>query len=365
MKPNPQPLEFDALAGFVEDDSFAAFVAFRDWARAACADATPLRTAKPPSARLREIARVACTATIADSGTARRFFLGNFRPWRVVSEDVDGAAFFTGYYEPAIDAALTQTPDFRAPALARPHDLVSFAPGDGPSDFDPALAGAQRLDDGTLRPYPDRATVEARGGEAVAWLADEVEVFFAQVQGSAQLTLTDGRKARLVYDGRNGRPYTSIGRLLVEAGEIPQGEMSLARLKAWLRANGLKPGDKGRTIMQRNQSYVFFRVVEDVDPTLGPIGGAGIALTPLRSIAVDRTLWCYGLPFWIDAMLPWESDQLSPFRRLMVAHDTGSAIVGPARADLFFGSGEAAGARAGAIRHCGQFIVLAPAGDEP
>ena len=173
------------------------------------------------------------------------------------------------------------------------------------------------------------------------------------MQGSARLRLADGRKARLVYDGRNGQPYTSIGRLLIEAGEIPEREMSLARLKAWLRANGLKPGDKGRAIMQRNASYVFFRLVEDVDPALGPIGGAGIALTPLRSIAVDRALWSYGLPFWIDAALPWESDELSPFRRLMVAHDTGSAIVGPARADIFFGAGEAAGARAGAIRHRG------------
>ena len=185
------------------------------------------------------------------------------------------------------------------------------------------------------------------------------------MQGSARLRLADGRKARLVYDGRNGQPYTSIGRLLIEAGEIPEHEMSLARLKAWLRANGLKPGDKGRAIMQRNASYVFFRLVEDVDPALGPIGGAGIALTPLRSIAVDRTLWSYGLPFWIDAALPWESDDLSPFRRLMIAHDTGSAIVGPARADIFFGAGEAAGARAGAIRHRGAFAVLAPLGDEP
>jgi len=311
------------------------------------------------------IAQAACEARIADIGGARRFFVDNFRPWRVVAEAADGAAFFTGYYEPIVDASLTPTPDFRAPVLARPRDLVSFAPGEGPPDLDPRLAGAQRRDDGRLTPYPDRAAIEATGGEAVAWLADEVEVFFAQVQGSARLRLADGRKARLVYDGRNGQPYTSIGRLLVEAGEIPEQEMSLARLKAWLRANGLKPGDKGRAIMQRNASYVFFRLVEDVDPALGPIGGAGIALTTLRSIAIDRTLWSYGLPFWIEAALPWESDELSPFRRLMVAHDTGSAIVGPARADIFFGAGDAAGARAGAIRHRGQFAVLAPLGDEP
>jgi membrane-bound lytic murein transglycosylase A len=365
VTPKLLPLAFDALNGFVDDDALAAFAAFRDWARAAQARAAPLRAAKPPSPRLMQVAQAACGATIAGAGAARRFFVDNFRPWRVVSGAADGAAFFTGYYEPAIDASLTPTPDFCAPVLARPRDLVSFAPGEGAPGLDPGLAGAEQREDGRLAPYPDRAAIEARGGEAVVWLADEVEVFFAQVQGSAQLRLADGRKARLVYDGRNGQPYTSIGRLLIEAGEIPEGEMSLARLKAWLRANGLKPGDKGRAIMQRNASYVFFRLVEDVDPALGPIGGAGIALTPLRSIAVDRTLWSYGLPFWIEAELPWESDELSPFRRLTVAHDTGSAIVGAARADIFFGAGEAAGARAGAIRCRGAFAVLAPLGDEP
>jgi membrane-bound lytic murein transglycosylase A len=375
VTPKPLPVEFDALPGFAEDDALAAFAAFRDWARAAAADAPALRAAKAPSPRLTQVARAACGAIITDSSAARRFFVENFRPWRVASDAADGAAFFTGYYEPEIDASLTPTPEFHAPVLARPRDLVAFEPGEGPPGLDPKLAGAERREDGSLAPYPDRAAIEAKGGEAVAWLADEVEVFFAQVQGSARLRLADGRKARLrladgrkarlVYDGRNGQPYTSIGRLLIEAGEIGESEMSLARLKAWLRANGLKPGDKGRAIMQRNASYVFFRLVEDVDPALGPIGGAGIALTPLRSIAVDRALWSYGLPFWIDAALPWESDELSPFRRLMVDHDTGSAIVGPARADIFFGSGEAAGARAGAIRHRGAFAVLAPLGDEP
>jgi len=365
VTPQPQPLAFDALAGFADDDALAAFAAFRDWARAAAAKTPPLRAAKAPSPRLMRIAAAACDASIADDSAARRFFVDNFRPWRVSAAAAEGAAFFTGYYEPVVDASLTPTPDFRAPVLARPRDLVSFEPGEGPPDLDPRLTGAERRDDGRLVPYPDRAAIEAAGGEAVAWLADEVEVFFAQVQGSARLRLADGRKARLVYDGRNGQPYTSIGRLLIEAGEIPPDEMSLARLKAWLRANGLRPGDKGRSVMQRNASYVFFRVVEDVDPALGPIGGAGIALTPLRSIAVDRALWSYGLPFWIEAALPWERDELSPFRRLTVAHDTGSAIVGPARADIFFGAGEAAGARAGAIRHHGAFAVLAPWGDEP
>ncbi len=117
--------------------------------------------------------------------------------------------------------------------------------------------------------------------------------------------------------------------------------------------------------MRQNRSFVFFRLVADFDPALGPVAGAGVPLTPLRSIAVDRTLWSYGLPFWIEADLPWDGGALTAFRRLMIAQDTGSAIVGPARADLFFGSGDAAGARAGAIRHRGALTVLMPIGDEP
>jgi membrane-bound lytic murein transglycosylase A len=221
------------------------------------------------------------------------------------------------------------------------------------------------LSDGTLRPYPERAAIEAESGQALLWLADPIEVFFAQVQGSARVRLPDGREVRLAYDGRNGRPYTSIGRLLIEAGEIPECEMSLARLKFWLREHGLEPGERGRALMQRNRSYVFFKIEEAFDPSQGPIGGAGIPLTPLRSIAVDRSIWAYGTPFWIEAELPWEREAASPFRRLTIAQDTGSAILGAARADIFFGCGEAAGARAGAIRHRGQFTALLPLGDEP
>jgi membrane-bound lytic murein transglycosylase A len=137
--------------------------------------------------------------------------------------------------------------------------------------------------------------------------------------------------------------------------------MSLASLKAWLRRDSAQ----GLDVMRRNRSFVFFRLVEDFDVHLGPIAGAGVALTPLRSIAVDRTVWAYGLPFWIDAELPWVDEKPQPFRRLMIAQDTGSAIVGAARADLFFGSGDKAGARAGAVRHAAEFVVLLPRGDEP
>jgi len=183
------------------------------------------------------------------------------------------------------------------------------------------------------------------------------------VQGSARVRLADGSLLRLAYAGRNGHPYTSIGRILIDTGEIAEADMSLATLKQWIRAHGQNPGDAGALLMHRNKSYVFFSLHEECEPARGPIGGQGISLTALRSIAVDRAIWTYGLPFWIAADLPWRGSSPSPFRRLMIAQDTGSAITGPARADIFFGSGDDAGARAGDIRHAGDVVVFLPAAE--
>ncbi len=365
MAPRLRPVRFDDLAGFESDDGLAAFAAFARSARALCEGAAPTRPARGPSPRLIAIAREALGAEIRDAADARRFFAARFQAFRVPSEDADGKGLLTGYYEPFVKGSPTRTAEFTAPILARPRDLVAFPLGAAPAGFDPASSGAQRLSDGTLRPYPDRAAIEAEGGEALLWLADPVEVFFAQVQGSARVALPDGREVRLAYDGRNGQPYASIGRLVIEAGEIAEREMSLARLKSWLREHGLEPGERGRALMQRNRSYVFFKIEEEFDSAQGPIGGAGIPLTPLRSIAVDRSIWTYGTPFWIDAELPWEGEAAGPFRRLTIAQDTGSAILGAARADIFFGGGDSAGARAGAIRHRAAFAALLPLGDEP
>ncbi|HEY3719484.1 MAG TPA: MltA domain-containing protein [Roseiarcus sp.] len=355
-----EPLAFEALAGFDEDDLSAAFGVFARSARAIAEDAAPLRAARLASEGLRRAAAEALAAPAHDAGAARRFLTTHFRPFRV--RPSSGRGFLTGYYEPWVRGSAAPTPDFTAPILARPADLVT-APA-GAARFDPAATGARRLADGSLVPFPDRAAIEAEASSPLLWLADAVEVFLVQVQGSARVELTDGRRVRLVYDGRNGLPYTSIGRLLIESGEIAEAEMSLARLKSWLRANGLSPGGRARALMQRNRSYVFFRLEVGFDPEDGPIGGAGIPLTPLRSIAVDRSIWSYGTPFWIDASLPWQGEAPTPFRRLTIAADTGSAILGPARADIFFGGGDAAGARAGAIRHPADFVVLLPTEDK-
>jgi membrane-bound lytic murein transglycosylase A len=258
---------------------------------------------------------------------------------------VRNAGFLTGYYEPLVDGSLTRTREFTAPVLGRPDNLNA------------------------LPRCPDRAAIEAgafeRHSAPLVWVRDLVEVFLIQVQGSARVRLADGSRRRLAYAGRNGHPYTSIGRILIETGEIAEADMSLAALKQWIRAHGQNPGDGGALLMHRNKSYVFFSHHEECEPACGPIGGQGISLTALRSIAVDRAIWSYGLPFWIAADLPWRGSPPSPFRRLMIAQDTGSAITGPARADIFFGSGDDAGARAGDIRHAGDVVVLLPAGEAP
>ena len=357
MRPRLEPMGFDSLAGWIEDDHQAALRAFERSARAMEGHKTSPRPAQSAPPELVANAHAAlCSMTAVD---ARQFFETRFRPFRVVSEN--GRGFLTGYYEPCVPASTAETEEFRWPILSRPEDLISFGLDAAPVGFPKDISGARRLGDGSLVPYADRAAIEAECRNPIVWVRDAVEAFLIQVQGSAQVEFSAGRRARLAYNGRNGLPYTSIGKILIEAGEIAEGAMSLAALKAWLRHDSAR----GLAMMQRNRSFVFFQLVEDFDPDLGPIAGAGVPLTPLRSIAVDRTIWPYGLPFWIDAELPWADPTPRPFRRLMIAQDTGSAVVGAARADLFFGSGDAAGARAGAIRHRAELMVLLPQGNEP
>jgi membrane-bound lytic murein transglycosylase A len=359
VQPRLEPLDFESLAGWVGDDHLTAFRAFKRSARAIGAGNTDPRPAQSASPELLENARAALCADTTAKRDARRFFEERFRPFRVLPEN--GGGFLTGYYEPCVPASRFETEEFRWPILRRPTDLMTFGLDPPPVGFPKDVTGARRLSDGSPALYADRAQIEAERRDPIVWVRDAVEAFLIQVQGSAQVEFPDRSRARLAYDGRNGLPYTSIGKILIEAGEIAESAMSLMSLKAWLRRDIAK----GLDVMRRNRSFVFFKLVEDFDPDLGPIAGAGVPLTPLRSIAVDRSIWAYGLPFWIDAELPWADETPLPFRRLMIAQDTGSAIVGPARADLFFGSGDKPGARAGAIRHRAELIVLLPRGDAP
>jgi membrane-bound lytic murein transglycosylase A len=221
------------------------------------------------------------------------------------------------------------------------------------------LQAARRTAQG-YEPYPDRQAIEggALGERAkpIVYLREPGEAFIIHVQGSARIRLPDGSVMRVAYAGRNGQPYTSIGRLLVEAGEMSLDDMSLERLMGWLRDH---PAE-ARALMWRNRSYIFFREATELAPEAGPIGGAGVPLVPGRSLAVDRGLWSYGLPFWLEGEMPLPQGGVEPLRRLMIAQDTGSAIVGPARGDFFVGSGPKAGTIAGLLRHPVHFIVLRP-----
>jgi membrane-bound lytic murein transglycosylase A len=340
------PLSFEDLAGFGEDDHLAAFRVFAQSCACIAEKTAPLRKGAAASPALEAIAHAALRQEVLNAAQAKRFFQTHFRPFRVLAKfpATDNEGFLTGYYEPIVEGSLTPSRDFTAPVLARPDDLDCLAP------------------------YFHRAAIEAGAIDShtapLVWLHDHVEVFLVQVQGSARVRFADGKVARLVYAGRNGQPYTSIGRGLIESDEIAEADMSLAALKHWIRAHGQNQGDAGLVLMQRNKSYVFFALQEDNDPAVGPAGGQGTGLMALRSIAIDRAIWPYGLPFWINARLPWQSSSPSPFRRLMIAQDTGSAILGPARVDIFFGSGDDAGARAGDIRHAGGIVVLLPAGED-
>jgi membrane-bound lytic murein transglycosylase A len=367
------PLSFQDLTHSESDDHFAAFAAFAKTAIAICEDRQVLRQACPASDNLEKICRKAISSPPVTADAARRFFTENFRPFRVVPRgaNLQKQGFVTGYFEPVVAGALEMSAEFSAPILARPDDLVTLAEGETMPGLDPSFSAAQRLPGGGYAPYPERAQIEAGAIAAhtrpILWLRDRLEVFLVQVQGSARVALPDGRVCRLVYAGRNGQPYSSLGRILIEMGEVPAQEMGMARLKAWIHAHGMRPGDAGYALMLRNKSYVFFALdLEPADEAEGPVGGAGIRLSTLRSIAIDRRLWSYGLPFWIAADLPWQGvgSAPMPFHRLMIAQDTGSAILGPARADIFFGTGDLAGMRAGEIRHNCDFVVLLPRGDE-
>ena len=350
------PVDPPSRPGLPGTDAAATLAAFRRTCRTPPATPQPATVAGAP-----EALRAACTrAESVPDAEAARFFAEAFTPYRIVRPPAGGkpetrTGFLTGYFEPELVGAASPSPEFTAAVLARPDDLVSLEPGETRPGLDPALRAARRTGDG-FEAYPDRAAIEdgALGARArpLLYLRDAVDLFVLQVQGSGRVRLTDGRSVRVLYDGRNGRPYTSIGKLIVAEGHLPLDGLTLARWTGWLRAN---PQHAAR-LMRANASYIFFRLAEIDDPSLGPPGGAGVPLSPGRNLAVDATLWRYGLPFWLEGRIAGAAEP----GRLVVAADTGSAIVGPARGDLYLGTGAEAGIAAGNLRDAVGFVVLLP-----
>ena len=360
----PEAIPLDRLTGFAADDLADAWVSFRLSCERIVAGDAGIRPGVPPDPAFVSLCADALALGEASSATARAFLTERFRAFRVRPAEGSARGFLTGYYEPIIAGSWTRSGDFAEPLLARPADLVTLRPGDDWRGLDTRLSGGRAGPDGGLVPYPTRAEIDADhlagGQKPLVYVRDAIEAFMIHVQGSATVRVGDDL-LRMTYAGRNGRPYTSIGRILIERGDVPLADMSLARLKQWVRDHGQKPGEPGRDLLWRNESFVFFDIDHSPARQIGPIGAAGTPLRPLRSIAVDRTLWPYGLPFWIDAEIPAVSRAPAPFRRLMIAQDTGTAIVGPARADIYIGAGDDAGAIAGDIRHPADMFVLLPA----
>jgi membrane-bound lytic murein transglycosylase A len=344
-----EPAALTALPGFGDDASGEALAVWRK----SCGR-IPFAPNLP---ELRPEAWKKACAAANGARSAADFFTGHFRAFRVVPDQAPDS-FFTGYYQPEIPGALTPTREFSTPAYARPADLVTTSQLAG-------LTSARRGAGGALEPYPDRAAIEdgaleGTGAKKLVYLRDKADLFLAQVQGSARVRLPDGRVFHLSFAARNGQPYTAIARILVQRGAATPEQMTMPLLIAWLRDHGLKKGEEGDALLRQNRSFVFFEGRFDKDAAAQPQGASGAALTPLRSIAVDKAIWPYGLPFFIDAALPWRGEAPEPFQRVMIAQDTGSAIVGPGRADIYFGLGDKAGARAGALRHHGQLYLLLP-----
>lgn len=355
-----EPVAFADLPGWSDAPLGPILEAFRR--HAAHMVATPPRTRALgiSASDLVEAAKAALALPAAsDEAAARRFFETHFTPRRVVP--AEGGAFLTGYFEPELEGSRTRTERFRFPLLARPDDLVDIDEATRPAGMDASYAFARRSSDG-LVPYFTRAEIEegalAGRGLELVWLDDPVDAFFVHVQGSVRIRLVEGGILRAAYDGKAGHPYTSIGRLAIDRGLIPAEEMTLDRLRDWLKANPVE----ARDLMRENRSFVFFREQPDLDADLGAEAAAGVPLTPGVSLAVDRILHTFGTPIFLAAELPLGPDgETIAFRRLMLAQDTGSAIVGPARGDVFVGLGPEAGRRAGRIRHVPEaFVVLVP-----
>ncbi|TFV72472.1 lytic transglycosylase [Bradyrhizobium frederickii] len=357
------PLSWADVKGWGDDNHLAAYKTFR----ASCRSINAQNGAAEPKAlggSLNEPCRVARSLEIGDDAKAKTFFEENFAPLRI-SRLGEPDGFVTGYYEPVLEGSRTQTDVYNVPVYRRPSNL--FVRGYKQDSLSLPNKGPvyRKIGRRKLVPYYDRGEIEdgkiAGRGLEIAWLKDPTDLLFAQIQGSARIKFDDGSTVRLNYDAYNGYPYTAVGRILIERGIIPKEEMSMQKIREWMAQNP----DGAKELRRANRAYIFFREVNLSDKEEA-VGAQGIPLTAGRSIAVDKSLHVYGTPFFIEGELPIESERAkTPFHRLMIAQDTGSAIIGPARADLFFGAGQEAGRVSGRLRHPMHFVMLVPKGLDP
>ena len=287
------------------------------------------------------------------------FFQLNFEPWTVVNPDESTTGMVTGYYEPLLHGSRTKSKRYKYPIYGVPPDLLTIDLASVYPDLKyKRLRG--RIDGNKVVPYFSRADIDGSGGKLagneIAWVDDEIDLFFLHIQGSGQVQMENGERIRVGYADQNGHPFRSLGRVLIERGEIPPERASMQGIKDWAKRNPKKV----QRYLDKNPSYVFFRVLPD--DLSGPLGALGVPLTPERSIAVDSRVIPLGVPVYLATTYP---NTAEPLDRLMVAQDTGGAIAGAVRADFFWGFGDAAGAQAGKMRQAGKMWVLLPKGYTP
>ena len=370
-RPEPEPLppfelepaSFDALNGWRDDAAGEAITALgrscapilrRDPANAFGSDP---RTGS--NADWQAICRAAAELGqpgAIDDAAARGFFETWFQPYRVIGEG-SSEGLFTGYFEPLLDGDLAPIPG-GVPLRRAPGDIIAVDLGQFSDDF----AGEQvrgRLVGNRLEPYYSRGEIERGSLDGrqleFVWVDDPIKKFFLQIQGSGLVRLADGRLLRVGYADQNGRVYRAIGRDLIEMGALTREEVSLQTIDAWLRANP----DRAEEIMDKNLSYVFFTLLGEADALEGPLGAQGVPLQPERSLAVDRRFIPYGAPIWLETTAPFPDGE-RPFRRLMVAQDTGGAIRGGVRGDVFWGTGDLAAFVAGHMNSRGSYYLMLP-----
>jgi membrane-bound lytic murein transglycosylase A len=304
--------------------------------------------------------RQACAAAAGlppgDREAVRRFFETRFRPWSARNHR-NPLGLFTGYYEPLLHGSRKRHGRYTVPIYGRPPELVMVDLG----RFRDELKGkriAGQVEKGALVPYPDRREIDggALAGRRleIAWVDDPVEAFFLQIQGSGRIALAEGGEMRIGYAAQNGRPYASIGKELIDRGALPREAVSMPTIREWLKGH---PGQT-RPVLEKNPSYVFFQEMKGE----GPMGAEGVPLTPGRSLAVDLKYMPLGVPVWISGGMPGltERQPERKLHRLLVAQDTGGAIRGPVRGDVFFGFGPEAESVAGRMKHRGKLWVMLP-----
>jgi membrane-bound lytic murein transglycosylase A len=353
-----EPIKWSELAGWTADDHLAAFAAYQT----SCQARLKIRRRDERgelSTALSNVCRKAANLQPQDTETARAFFEQNFQPLRI-GRLGEAEGLLTGYFEPIVAGSRFPTAEFHVPLYRRPRDLVAAGYKAGSVAFpNKGVRIGRRNENNELVPYHDRSAIEAGALDGqrleICWLRDPFDLLAIQLEGSGRVILEDGTPLRVSFDSHNGYPYSSIERVLIDRNLIPRNAISPQGIRDWMAAHP----DVAAKVRAANRSYVFFRVTGLTNEG-EPVGAQGVPLTPGRSIAVDR-VHEYGTPFFIEADLPIEGRKLaSPFHRLMIAQDTGSAIVGPARADLYWGAGDEAGRIAGRIRHPARFVMLLP-----